>query len=165
MPFTVRPATDADVPAVLPMVQAVCDFHRSLEPDRYDFLPDITERYRSWLPNRANDPNSVFYVAQQAASPTLLGFIVGEVLDEIPIFTIKRYGFIHDLWTDPATRRQGVGRALVEAAVARFKQIGVAQVRGDTAATNDAARALIAALGFAPTTVQMLKTINTAPRI
>lgn len=159
MPFTVRPATAADVPAVLPMVQAVCDFHRTLEPARYDFLPDIVDRYKSWLPKRAADPNSVFFVAQENDSTALLGFIVGEVLDEIPIFTIKRYGFIHDLWTEPAARRRGVGRALVEAALARFATMDITQVRGDTAAANDAARALITSLGFTPTTVQMLKTL------
>ena len=159
MLFTIRPATDADVPAVLPMVQAVCDFHRELEPARYDFLPDIARRYESWLPKRAADPQSVFFVAQEADSPALLGFIVGEVLDEIPIFTIKRYGFIHDLWADPAARRRGIGRNLVEAAVARFNELGVTQIRGDTAAANEQARSLIAGLGFVPTTVQMLRTL------
>lgn len=158
MPFTIRPATAADVPAVLPMVQAVCDFHRELEPARYDFVPDIALRYASWLPRRAVDPQSVFLVAEDPGSE-LLGFIVGEVLDEIPIYTVKRYGFIHDLWTQPAARRRGVGRALVAGAVDRFQQLGVPQVRGDTAAANDTARALVAQLGFAATTLQVLKTL------
>lgn len=159
MPFTIRPATAADVPAVLPMVQAVCNFHRALEPARYDFVPDIAQRYASWLPKRAADQNSVFFVAQDANTPALLGFIVGEVLDEIPIYTVRRYGFVHDLWTESNARRRGVGRALVESAVARFAEMGVTQVRGDTAAANSAARALIVKLGFAPTAIQMLKTL------
>ncbi|MFT3684244.1 MAG: GNAT family N-acetyltransferase [Phycisphaerales bacterium] len=154
----IRPAAAADIPAVLPMVQAVCDFHRNLEPARYDFLPDIAARYASWLPKRATDPRSVFLVAE--IENGLAGFLVGEVLDEIPIFTLKQYGFIHDLWVEPAVRKQGLGRALVAEAVNRFAAMGVTQVRGDTAADNDRARSLIAPLGFVPTTVQVLKVLD-----
>lgn len=160
MPLTIRTATAADVPAVLPMVQAVCDFHRDLEPTRYDFLPDIAARYASWLPRRASDAASIFLVAEEEDRSRLLGFIVGEVLDEIPIFTVKTYGFIHDLWVEPVARRRGVGGRLVTAAVSRFKSMGVSQVRGDTAAGNEHARALVAHLGFVPTTVQMLKQLD-----
>lgn len=157
MPVTIRPATDADVPAVLPMVQAVCDYHRALEPERYGFVPDVAARYASWLPERAADPASVFLVAEADGAAGLLGFVVGEVLDEIPVFTVKKYGFIHDLWIEPAERRRGIGTRLVTEAVARFAAIGVPQVRGDTAAANLGTRAMLARLGFVPTTVQVLK--------
>lgn len=160
MSFAVRRATADDVPAVLPMVQAVCDFHLALEPARYDFVPDIAARYASWLPNRAIDVASVFLVAEEEDRSRLLGFIVGEVLDEIPIFSITKYGFIHDLWVEPRARGRGIGGRLVAEAVARFEAMGVSQVRGDTAAGNERARALVARLGFAPTTVQVLKQLN-----
>lgn len=155
--LTIRPATPTDIPAVLPMVQSVCDFHRRLEPHRYDFLPDIAQRYATWLPRRAADPQSVFLIAELEGVTS--GFLVGEVLDEIPIFTIKRYGFIHDLWVEPRARRHGLGRMLVSEAVARFRSMGVTQVRGDTAAANNNARTLVAGLGFVPTTVQVLKVL------
>lgn len=157
----IRPATAADVTAVLPMVQAVCDFHRALEPARYDFLPDIAARYALWLPRRAADPHSVFLVAEQSEAP--VGFIVGEVLDEIPIYTVKRYGFIHDLWVEPAARGRGIGRALVQRALDRFAAMGVSQVRGDTAWTNQAARRLVGTLGFAPSTVTVVAKLAQNP--
>jgi GNAT superfamily N-acetyltransferase len=153
----IRSATAADVPAVLPMVQAVCDFHRALEPARYDFVPDIAARYASWLPKRAQDPASVFLVGE--VDGLVSGFLVGEVLDEIPIYTVKKYGFIHDLWVEPRARRAGLGRALVAEAVKRFDAMGVTQVRGDTAWGNEGARRLVAALGFAPSTVQVIRAV------
>ncbi len=160
MPVIIRPATASDVPAVLPMVQAVCDYHRTLEPERYGFVADVTVRYTSWLSDRAADPASVFLVAEDTGTESLVGFIVGETLDEIPIFTVKRYGFLHDLWVEPSCRRRGVGRQLVAEAVARFAAKGVPQVRGDTAWANTASRSMLAHLGFAPTTVQVLKPIG-----
>lgn len=160
MPFAIRPATDADVPNVLPMVQAVCDYHRTLEPQRYAFVADVTARYESWLRQRAADPASVLLVAEEAGAAELLGFVVGETLDEIPVFEVKRYGFIHDLWVEPIARNRSVGTRLVAETVARFASMGLTQVRGDTAWANTASRSMLAQLGFAPTTVQVLKHIG-----
>jgi ribosomal protein S18 acetylase RimI-like enzyme len=44
----------------------------------------------------------------------------------------------------------------VTEAVARFREIGVPQVRLDTAHANEAARALFGACGFRPSIVEML---------
>ena len=45
---------------------------------------------------------------------------------------------------------------MVMLAVERFREIGVAQVRLDTAAPNEVARGLFAACGFRPSTREML---------
>jgi len=150
--FILRDFLPTDLPALVEMVDALCVQHRAFDPGRYDFLPDVGERYSKWLPLRASDQDSVLIVA---AGPGPVGFVVGEVLDEIPIFVTRRYGFIHDVYVAPAARRTGVGRALVEAAVARFRARGVHQVRLDTAAGNETARELFSSLGFRPTVVQM----------
>ena len=41
-------------------------------------------------------------------------------------------------------------------AIEKFREIGVKQIRLDTAAKNDAARALFASCGFRPSTTEML---------
>jgi ribosomal protein S18 acetylase RimI-like enzyme len=117
--------------------------------------------YDDWLRKRATDPKSVFFVADAGpdeADPRgkLVGFIVGTVTDEIPIYRVKRFGFIHDLWVEERYRHEGIGRQLVTEAVARFRGIGVPQVRLDTADANDAARSLFRACGFRPSIVEML---------
>src|SRR4051812_41291154 len=102
----VRPATPDDVPAVLPMVRAVCAFHEQLDPAKYSFRGDPGAMYDDWLRKRATDPKSVFLVAdagpdaEDSMRRKLVGFIVGTVTDEIPIYRIKRYGFLHDLWVE-----------------------------------------------------------------
>lgn len=158
--FEVRPATAADVPAVLPMVRAICALHEHWDPERYPMLPDVVERYRRWLPERAADPESVFLVAQHQDGSSLVGFLIGTVEENIPIYRVARYGFIHDVWVDPSARRSGVASALVENALGRFRAIDVAQVRLETAVPNDEARALFARVGFRQSVVEMLRTID-----
>ncbi len=151
----VRPATPEDVPAVLPMVAAICAMHERTDPARYPMRPDVAGRYERWLPQRAADLRSVFLVAESAG--TVRGFLVGTVEKNIPIYTLEEFGFIHDMWVEPESRRRGAARALVEGAIERFRAMGVAQIRLETAAANDAARRLFESCGFRVGSIDMLR--------
>ena len=151
----IRPATRDDVPAVLPMVRKVCAFHESLDPAKYGFRGDPGRMYDRWLVRRAKDPRSVFLVAE--AEPGLLvGFLVGTTEEEIPIYRLKEFGFIHDLWVEEKYRNEGIARQMVTLAVERLREIGMKQVRLDVADQNQAARGLFATCGFRPSIVEML---------
>ena len=158
--MTIRPATPADVPAVLPMVARTCALHEQWDPAKYGFLDNPAEMYRRWLIARATDPRAVFLVAERSAMlqdvPFLGAFLIGTVEREIPIYRLEEYGFVHDLWVEPAYRNEGIGRQIVMLAIERFREIGVAQIRLDTAAPNDMARGLFAKCGFRPSVIEML---------
>lgn len=151
----VRRAVDADIPAVLPMVRAICELHRAMDTNRFGFREDIEERYARWLPERIRDHRSVFLVAE-APGAGVVGYLVGTVEPEVPIYWIPESGWIHDVWVEPEHRRSGAARALVHAATQHFRDIGVGRVRLETAWANDAARAVFASCGFRPSTVEML---------
>jgi ribosomal protein S18 acetylase RimI-like enzyme len=156
----IRSATSEDVESVLPMVAQICAFHEKLDPAKYGFLPHPEARYRGWLTNRAGDSRSVFLVAQPDIPNRLAGFLVATIEREIPIYRLDEFGFIHDLWVEPEFRKQGVGKALAESAVSRFRQLGITQIRLDTAAENEPARRLFASVGFRPSVVEMLREIR-----
>src|SRR3982750_2027798 len=110
--MTIRPATPEDVPQVLPMVAAIARLHESWDPAKYAYLPSPEEMYRGWLRSRARDPQSVFLVASvdSEGKPSgsvgghpvnqkvdkLIGFIIGTIEREIPIYRVEQFGFIHD---------------------------------------------------------------------
>jgi len=165
-PMLIRIAKPDDVPAVLPMVQRICAWHESMDPARYAFVPSPAQHYENWLRRRAADPHSVFLVAERvaAAEPSrLTGFLVGTVDDEIGIYRIRQYGFIHDVWVEPEYRHEGTGRRMVMAALERFSQIGVCQVRLDTLVSNEPAQRLFRSCGFRAATVQMLIELGSVP--
>jgi ribosomal protein S18 acetylase RimI-like enzyme len=150
----IRSAQPQDVPAILPMVAKICALHEGWDPAKYGFLPDPQERYRRWLPARATDPRSVFLVAQREGR--LVAFLIGTIEAEIPIYRLKEFGFIHDLWVEEEYRHEGIARQMVMLAIERFKSAGVRQIRLDTALANEPARKLFASCGFRISTMEML---------
>lgn len=149
-----RPARKEDVPGVLPMVHAIGMFHQNLVPAKYTFRDDPARLYNNWLLERCEDERSVFLVADSGQQ--LAGFLIGTVESEIPIYQVKRFGFIHDIWVEEAFRHEGIARQLVMLAIERFSEIGVPQVRLDVAAGNPAAQHLFARCGFAASATEML---------
>lgn len=170
-----RPATPSDVPLVLPMVRALLDEHASRDPERFATLPDVLDRYARWLPIRAADPRSVFLVAEEPdipdltkpgvktpalTIPGLAAFLVASIESSIPIYATTEFGWIHDLYVVPAARRRGLASALTREAIARFAALGITQMRLETAAFNDEARAVFAAKGFRVSAVEMLRSLR-----
>src|SRR3954449_11612633 len=151
----IRAARADDVPAVLPMVRKLCELHRAWDPAKYDFVEGIEEMYRGWLTARSTDLRAVFLVADRPGHGPV-AFLIGTVERDIPIYRPKEFGFIHDLWVEEDYRHEGVARQLVMRAVERFGEIGVSQVRLDTAAANEAARRLFERCGFRASVTEML---------
>ncbi|MBX3385718.1 MAG: GNAT family N-acetyltransferase [Phycisphaeraceae bacterium] len=155
---TIRPGRAEDVPRILPMVRALTDLHQRHDPERFRVRADVLDRYAAWLPVRAADSErSVLLVAE--AEGGLVGFLVGTVEPEVPIFWVPECGWIHDVWVEPGHRGSGLAAALVESACARFAAMGQKQVRLHTGAFNDRARALFTQCGFRPCVVEMLRAL------
>ena len=156
----VRLARVEDVPDVLPMVRAICDLHEERDPARYAFLPDVIRRYARWLPERAVDDRSVFLVAERP-DRSLAAFLVATIEEGIPIFITQEYGWIHDVWVEPDARRTGLAGAMVQEALARFRAMGLSQVRLETGMFNNVARHVFEREGFRPCTVEMACELDT----
>lgn len=153
--MTIRPATPDDAPLVVPMVERLTGFLAERDRAKYEPLPHVGEMYRSWLGSRATDPRAVFLVGERRPGQ-LVGFLIGTVEREIPIYRLTEYGFIHDIWIEPDYRNEGLARQLVTLAAERFAAIGVEQVRLDVLVSNDSARKLFETCGFRDSVVEML---------
>ncbi|MFN6561668.1 MAG: GNAT family N-acetyltransferase [Nostoc sp. ChiSLP01] len=151
----IRPAFPGDVPAVLPMVAKICALHESWDSAKYGFLTHPEQRYEKWLTRLANSDRSVFLVSENQGQ--LIGFLVATIEQEIPIYRLQEFAFIHDIWVEPEYRQNGIARQMVMQAVESFSQMGVKQIRLDTANANEASRRLFASCGFRISTIEMLR--------
>ncbi|MBD2519230.1 GNAT family N-acetyltransferase [Nostoc sp. FACHB-973] len=154
----IRPATTTDVPAVLPMVAKICALHESWDSAKYGFLSHPEQRYEKWLTRLANSDSSVFLVSEKEGQ--LVGFLVATIEQEIPIYRLEQFAFVHDIWVEPEHRQNGIARQMVMQTIERFSQMGVKQIRLDTANANEASRRLFASCGFRISTIEMLIEFN-----
>lgn len=150
----IRPATPDDVSQVLPMVVAISKLHQDWDAARFKTIDHPERMYDGWLRERATDARSIFLVAEHESR--LVGYVVCTIEKEIPIYWTPECGWVHDLWVEPQYRNEGLGRQMAMLVIEGFQRLGVAQIRLQTAAANDAARTLFESCGFRASTVEML---------
>ena len=90
------------------------------------------------IASELHNPLSLWLVAQEGQ--TLLGYVGSQTcLDETDMMNIA---------VSPASRRQGVARALIEALVSALRERGSKQLTLEVRAANGPARQLYESLGF-----------------
>ena len=150
----VRAATLSDMPAILSMVAKSCALHQKWDSAKFGVVDDFATKYGSWLSTLTGDPHGVFLVA--VADRRVVGYLVGTVDEAVPIYQVRQFGYIRDVWVEEGHRTAGMGRKLVDAALKRFGALRIQQVRLETAAANVSARSFFAACGFRPCATEML---------
>jgi len=154
---SVRPATPADVPALVQMWGAL----RELTRERAAPVP--SERgVLTRLERAEQDPNLRIVVA------TLDGDIAG-----MAVFTHQPYAalfdihsvHVHFMHVRDGFRRKGVGHALVAAATTYAEDMGADHVMTSTLPTSRDANRFYARLGFAPMVVRRSAPVATVRRL
>jgi ribosomal protein S18 acetylase RimI-like enzyme len=131
----IRRATPADLDLVAPLFDAYRQF--------YGCAPDL-ELARRFLGERFERGESVIFVA--VADGTGVGFV-----QLYPMFTsigAKRAWILNDLYVTPDARRQGVGKALMDAARKMAEETGAAWMELATAKDNATAQSLYRRCGY-----------------
>ena len=69
-------------------------------------------------------------------------------------------GVIYDLVVDPAERRKGIGRALMDATFAALEKLGAPRVLLFTAEKNHIAQVMFERAGFRRTMIEMTRELD-----
>jgi GNAT superfamily N-acetyltransferase len=136
----------ADVPELMPMLRAYCDFYRVDPSD---------ERLRALVTALIDDPSEGLQLIARdsdgAAAPTTSG--KGAPLGFATIYWTwqtlhaARVGVLNDLFVIPAARGSGTGRALIERCRELCRQRGAEKLVWETAPDNATAQRLYDGIG------------------
>ncbi|MCR6663020.1 MAG: GNAT family N-acetyltransferase [Luteimonas sp.] len=135
MPATISHAAPADLDALVRLFDAYRQF--------YGQSSDL-DGARDWLRSRLRFGESKVLVARQGDA--VVGF--AQLYSSFSSVRMARSWILNDLFVLPATRRQGVARALLDAAADFAREDGAAVISLETSRTNDAARATYRAAGW-----------------
>ena len=168
----IRPATSADLPQLIALLQQEIAYQRQISPF-FDLAPDFD--WTQFAKTKLNNPNERIMVAEDQGR--LLGYIDVRVLPPtIPLprpksirerFSRRRVshalgrpwtiGWIEDCYVESRFRQQGTGTALVKAGVAWLQARGANRMELAVSAANSGGRVFWEKQGFAVSRLQMLK--------
>ena len=134
LPLTVRPIASADRAAWEPLWAGYNAFYDRAGPTA--LAPGITQTLWERLFDPAEPVHAL--VAEQAGE--LVGLV--HYLFHRSTSRIEPVCYLQDLFTSPAARGRGVGRALIEGVYARAHEAGAKRVYWQTRDTNTAGRLL-----------------------
>jgi ribosomal protein S18 acetylase RimI-like enzyme len=144
----VRVAGPEDRPVLLRFMAALQEYERALEANRTPG-PEMAKPHLSHLEEEAAAHQGVMLIAEEEGKP--LGFIAAMV-DTDPGFFVaekeRRFGYIADIYVEEAARGTGAGQALMAAAEAHFKALGLTQVRLFAVAGNKSAQRFYEKSGY-----------------
>jgi GNAT superfamily N-acetyltransferase len=135
MSLSVRRASLADVEGLARLFDAYRRFYGQ---------PADTDRAREWLHARMSRGESTVLIAEREGAAA--GF--AQLYPMFSSVRTARIWILNDLYVDPAHRRNGVARALLDAAGAFARDDGAARLMLETGQDNAAARALYRGAGW-----------------
>ena len=135
MDITISRAAPANLDALAVLFDAYRQF--------YGQAPDLS-RARQWLRERLRFGESVVLLARRGDA--LAGFV--QLYPMYSSVRMARTWILNDLYVDAGARRQGVARALLDAATGFAREDGAAGISLETTVDNAAARALYRSAGW-----------------
>ena len=131
------------------------------EFDEKRFIPatgQTARGYGSFLGTQLDEPDMTVLVADRDGE--VIGYAYGGVEGYDYMSLRGPAAVLHDLVVDPAHRGQGVGRMLLDAALAALEARGAPRVVLSTAERNEPAQRLFARAGFRRTMVEMTRELG-----
>jgi GNAT superfamily N-acetyltransferase len=153
-----RLANPGDHDAIFPMLRQLRLRQQQLDVALYQLHPDAERRFLRWVGEVGEDPRTTLLVAEEQGQ--IIGFVYATIEQDLPIYLHDEFAVIREWWVEPAFRRRGVGKALIELAIKELAGIGVCQLRVRTAAGDVDARALLGRCGFRAGTCEMVKDLQ-----
>jgi len=141
----VRRATFNDLEPVLDLWQEMMDYHARLDK-RFQPAADGRVHFRQAVQEWMLD--DLWRVLVALDGDEVVGYIIGHLADNPPVFETRHYGFISDICVATDWRRSGVGRQLFAAIRDWFRRHGITVIQLNVAALNPVSRAFWRKMGF-----------------
>jgi len=128
--------------------------HYDFDPQRFLAAKlETSAGYASFLSAQLDDSDKAVLVADDNGE--VIGYAYAAIEGYDYMALRGPAGILHDIIVDPAHRRRGVGRLLLDATLEFFRFRGVPRVVLSTAERNEAAQRLFAMMGFRRTMIEM----------
>jgi diamine N-acetyltransferase len=148
----IRAAVPGDEPSLAVLNGIVQQLHVTSRPDF--FKPTRLDEVTAWFRPLLEKPTVGIWLAEDQGSP--IGYVLAFLHERAanPFCPSRRWCEIDQIAVRPDRQRQGVGRALIEKALAWARAEGAGDIELSTWSFNDSAQRMVRDLGFVPKIVR-----------
>jgi ribosomal protein S18 acetylase RimI-like enzyme len=158
-PVTVRPVRPEDERAIGRLGALLVAEHHEFDPRRFIApIPQLAQRYGEFLLTHAGREGMMVVVAEREGE--VVGYCYAGLEGNDYMALRGPAGVLYDLVVDPEHRRQGIGSALMEAALDKLRALGAPRVLLFTADRNHGAQAMFDRGGFRRTMIEMTRELG-----
>ena len=111
------------------------------------FRPDYQDAFRIWIQRLSKDPDAAIFVARDESD--IIGIAVGTIIENGPLVSPDRIGYIPILVVSSKCRRKGAGGKLWEMLKTWFSSKEVSEIQLYTAIDSDESQNFWESFGFA----------------
>src|SRR5436305_11919768 len=159
---SVRPAAPADRSALGRLGALLVAEHYQFDPQRFIApVPNLAERYGEFLITQSQRPEMAVLVAEREG--VVVGYAFAGIEGNDYMALRGPAGVVYDLVVDPDHRRQGIGRALLAAALDALAALGAPRALLFTADKNHVAQALFDKAGVRQTINELTRELGGGP--
>jgi ribosomal protein S18 acetylase RimI-like enzyme len=121
---------------------------RELTPADYEAVFNLWRTADGVVIRDADRPEAIAYYLERNPGSSFVAVAGQRIVGAVLCGHDGRRGYLHHLVVDAAHRRQGIGRALVERALAALEAVGIRKCHLMVLPDNTAARRFYAAIGW-----------------
>ncbi|HYA70620.1 MAG TPA: GNAT family N-acetyltransferase [Thermoplasmata archaeon] len=158
-PIHLRPARDADVAALIPLLLRLKRLNEEFDP-LLKVREDAEQQARQILKSDISNPKAVVLAAEGvgAEREKVVGFVRAHVRER-PFYAPEQEGVILDIYLLPIYRRRGVGEFVLHEVANALKAKGAAIVTAEFPAQNEIAARFYTKRGFRPITAVQARSL------
>ena len=158
-PIHLRPARDADVPALVPLLLRLKRLNEEFDP-LLKVREDAEQQARQILKTDIGNAKAVVLAAEGVGPDRdkVVGFVRAHVRER-PFYAPEQEGVILDIYLLPLYRRRGVGEFVLRATSDALKAKGAGIVTAEFPAQNEIAARFYTKRGFRPITAVQARSL------
>jgi ribosomal protein S18 acetylase RimI-like enzyme len=157
----IRPAVPADLSTIGKLGAFLVREHHGFDPLRFIAATPRTEQgYAGFLATQLTESNVTLLVALR--QDEVVGYVYATMEGYDYMSLRGPAGVVQDIVVNPAHQGQGIGRALLDAALAALAARGAPRVVLSTAEQNAPAQRLFTSAGFRRTMIEMTRELDTS---
>ena len=135
--FSIEKTNKNDAKEISNLQISLCKEMQRIDPKGAKLKNGFEKGVLDWYSK--NMSNKRYMCLKAISNGNIIGFLDCEIKKEIPIFSRKYVGHIHDAYTLPKFRKEGICSALIAEAMKWFKKNNIRKITLETLSKNTAA--------------------------